>query len=103
VTSTRAPNHRVGALVWSLAPAAPPYFAGSLCVAAPAHMLVRQDSNGHAGAGTDCSGWYSYAMTPALMSANAWTPGTTVYAQFFVRNPGTSNLALSQGLSFTVW
>jgi hypothetical protein len=74
-------------------------------VQTPLRITAPQDSAGNAGPASDCSGWYSFRMTPQWMQARGWIAGTTIYCQYFGRDPGLTppdQLAFSEGLRFTV-
>ena len=103
LTSVHAPNHRIGAVIWSFTAAAPPYGFGSICVAPPMRSLMHQTSAGNPGGGTDCSGFYSWRIDSPLMAAYGWTPGVMVHAQLWIRDPTAQWLAMSQGLTFTTY
>jgi hypothetical protein len=78
---------------------------GTLCVQAPLRATAPQHSNGLAGDGDDCTGWHSFRMTPQWMQARGWTAGTTIYCQYFCRDPAFAapdQLAFSEGMRFTV-
>jgi hypothetical protein len=104
-TALQVLNHRNGTFVWGTAPAQSPFMGGTLCVQAPIRMTAVQDSSGNAGVGTDCSGWHSFLMTPPWMQARGWTAGTTIYCQFFCRDPALAppdQIAFSNAMNFTV-
>lgn len=90
---------RMSALAWSFGAPPPPYTPGSLCVAAPVHLLPRRLTGFLVGS---CGGWYAETISPGLMTSLGWTPGTTIYTQLYVREPAAANYALSQGVSFVV-
>jgi hypothetical protein len=103
ITSVGTQNQRLGALSWSFAAAPPPYTSGMHCVAAPLRILTRQSTLGSVLPANDCSGWLSYPLSPSAMSAHGWIPGSTVYCQFLVRDPASSGLSMSRGMSFVVY
>jgi hypothetical protein len=105
VTATNVLSHRFGALAWGSAAAQTPFMGGTLCIQSPVRRTALQDSHGTSPGGTNCSGWYSFLMTPQWMQTNGWLAGTTIYGQFFSRDPALAapnNLSLSNALNFTV-
>ena len=99
VTASGVLNRQPGLFAWSLAPGAAGFGGGTLCVARPAVRAAAGLSGGSA-AGADCSGAYSFHFDPASAGLAA---GTTVYAQFLSRDPGsTPGLGLTDAVRFTL-
>lgn len=104
VKASQVRNQRNGMLIWSLSPAALPFAGGTLCVGAPIHRTPIQDSLGSALPADDCTGTYAFEFTQAYMASKSIAGGTTVYCQFWSRDPGfapPNNVGLTAGLSFT--
>jgi hypothetical protein len=104
VNANQELNQRSGLMIWALTPAAQPALGGILCV----HSFKRtpaQNSGGTALPTIDCSGTYSYFFSHAYMGAQGITAGTTIYAQYYGRDPfipdGTG-ASLSNALEFTI-
>jgi hypothetical protein len=104
VTASQELNQRSGLLIWGLTPSATLALGGILCVQ-PFTRTPAQNSGGSALPIIDCSGTYSYFFSHAYMLAHGLGGGTTVYAQYYARDPfiadGTG-ASLSNGLQFTV-
>lgn len=93
-----------GALIWSLAPAATAFGGGTLCVAPPLVHTRVQDSSANGMSWQTCSGSYSFFMSHAYMAAHGIGPGTSVYAQYWSRDPEfafPNNVGLTDALHFT--
>ena len=104
IGATQVRNRKLGILLWSHGSAATPFFGGTLCVAQPFHRTAGQDSGGSA-TGDDCTGVYSYSFTQAYMAQHSLGEGTTLYAQFWMRDPGfpvPNNIGLTNGMKFTI-
>jgi Tol biopolymer transport system component len=103
-TATNVRNNKLGMMLWSLTPDSHPFFGGTLCVHSPIKRTPGQNSGGSA-TGNDCTGSYSYHFTQAYMLQQLLPSDTTVYAQFWSRDPGfapPNNIGLTNGLSFTI-
>jgi hypothetical protein len=104
VTATQELNQRSGLLLWSTTRASNFVLGGILCVAA-FKRTPAQDSGGSALPTIDCSGRYRYHFSHADMTAHELTVGTTVFAQYYARDPfhvdGTG-ASLSNALEFTI-
>ena len=104
VTTQNVRNNMTGLMFWGDAPANVPFGGGTRCVGLP---LVRTPAQHSGGSATliDCSGSYSFHFTRAYAATFAVMPGTTLYAQYWSRDPGYSppnNVGLTNGLRFTV-
>jgi hypothetical protein len=104
VTASQVLNQRSGLMIWSATPASLPALGGTLCV----QMFKRTPAQNSGGTGLpviDCSGTYGYFFSHGYMSAQGIGAGTTLYAQYYARDPfqgdGTG-ASLSDGLEFTV-
>lgn len=98
-------NNKHGIAFWSGAPAANPFYGGTLCVAPPATRTPVQLSGGSV-SGDDCSGAYDFHFTHAYMSAHALIAGSKVHVQWWSRDAGfptpQQNIGLTNGLRFDV-
>ncbi len=104
ITATNVLNHRPGMMLWSTAPASNPFFGGTLCLASPIVRTPAQIAGGSL-TGNDCTGTYSYHFTQLYMLQHLLASNTTVYAQFWSRDPGFAapySIGLTDGLSFTI-
>jgi hypothetical protein len=104
VTAGNVRNNKLGMMLWSLAPDSHPFFGGTLCLHSPIKRTAGQNSGG-APTGSDCTGTYSYHFTQAYMLQQLLGADTTVYVQFWSRDPGfapPNNIGLTNGLSFTI-
>jgi Tol biopolymer transport system component len=104
VTASNVLNNKLGMMLWSLAPASNPFFGGTLCLHSPIVRTPAQMSGGSP-TGSDCSGSYAYHFTQAYMLQQLLAANTTVYAQFWSRDPGfapPNSIGLTNGLSFTI-
>lgn len=104
VTCDQVRNHKIGLLFYGFAPNAIPFQGGTLCVGVPKRGTA-QSSGGNA-LPADCSGSYGVAFGDQITSGTDpnLTAGTSVYAQFWMRDPGAAvaPTALSNGLTFTI-
>jgi len=97
-------GHKPGTFFWGTAPANVPFGGGKLCIAPPLVRTGIQDSGAVPSIGF-CNGSYSFHFSPAYMQQEGLAAGTTLYGQFWGRDPGYSapnNIALTDGLSFTI-
>jgi Tol biopolymer transport system component len=104
VTAGNVRNRKLGMMLWSLEQANTPYFGGTLCVHTPIHRTPGQSSGGSA-SGDDCTGTYAYHFTHAYMAQQGLAANTTVFAQFWSRDPGfapPNNVGLTNALHFTI-
>jgi hypothetical protein len=86
VTSQFERSHQQGMLVWSTAPAALPFSGGFVCVQLPMQRTPLQSTGGLSTA-NDCTGTCSYIFTPQYAQSRGLGPGSTVYAQYWTRDP----------------
>jgi hypothetical protein len=103
VTSQFERSHQPAMMVWSTAPAALPFSGGFVCVQLPMQRTPLQ-STGGTSAANDCTGTCSYVFTPQYAQARGVSPGDTVYAQFWSRDPvGASvrRVNASDAIAFT--
>ena len=104
VTARNVRNRKLGMLLWSLQQASTPYFGGTLCVQSPIHRTPGQNSGGSS-SGDDCTGAYAYHFTQAYMAQQGLAANSTVFAQYWSRDPGfapPNNVGLTDGLHFTI-
>jgi hypothetical protein len=101
VTATNVLPNKSGMLFWGLASSSTPFHGGTLLVAPPLIRTAAQVSGGSA----LCSGHYDFHFSQAYMAASGLSGGTTVYAQYWSRDPGFAhpdNVGLTNALRFTV-
>jgi Tol biopolymer transport system component len=104
VTASNVRNQKFGMMLWSLASDSRPFFGGTLCLHTPIKRTPGQNSGGSA-TGNDCTGTYSYHFTQSYMLQQLLGANTTVYAQFWSRDPGfapPNNIGLTNALQFTI-
>jgi hypothetical protein len=97
-------NNKLGIMLWSLVPDNRPFLGGTLCVHTPIKRTPGQNSGGSA-TGNDCTGGYVYHFTQSYMLQQLLVANTTVYAQFWSRDPGfppPNNIGLTNALQFTI-
>ncbi len=103
LTSQFERSHQPAMMVWSTAPAALPFSGGFVCVQLPMHRTPLQ-STGGASAANDCTGTCSYVFTPQYAQSRGLSPGDTVYAQFWSRDPAGATarrVNASDAIAFT--
>jgi hypothetical protein len=88
VTASNLLNRKPGMMIWSLTPASVPFAGGVLCVGAPVIRTALQASGGSPAPQVDCSGSYSFHFSHAYAAQYLLTPGQTVRAQYWSRDPG---------------
>jgi hypothetical protein len=96
-------SHQIGQLIWSTAQQSTPFQGGFLCVGWPLQRTPVQASLG-ASSANDCTGGYSFLFSAQYAAANGLGPGSTVYAQYWSRDPSASNPGnrnLSNAIAFT--
>ncbi len=101
--ATRVPGKTPALLVWSNAAAALPFGGGWLCVGAP---LKRSSALLSRGPAQGCDGQVDYTFTKAYLAGHGQGPGSEIYAQFWLRDPGFAGanaIGLTRGTRFTVW
>lgn len=104
VTASNVLNNKLGMMLWSQGQASFPFFGGTLCLQSPITRTPAQLSGGTP-TGNDCSGTYSYHFSQAYMLQHLLAGNTTVYAQYWSRDPGfgiPNNIGLTNALSFTI-
>ncbi len=102
VSCSNVLNQKNGLLFWGFASTAQPFQGGTLCVASP---TIRTPSlaSGGASSGNSCTGSYAFTFSTAYMNSVGLTPGQTVFAQWWMRDPQSpSTTGLSNALRFTV-
>lgn len=97
-------NNKLGIMFWGRQPNSAPFLGGTLCISTP---FVRADSQNSGGStvGDDCSGRFSYAFSHSEMAGHALGVGSSVYCQFWYRDPGfppPANVGLTNGAVFTI-
>jgi Tol biopolymer transport system component len=104
VTAGNVRNRKLGMMLWSLAPANNPFGGGTLCVHSTIHRTSGQSSGGSP-TGDDCTGTYAFHFTQAYMAQQHLGANTTVFAQYWSRDPGfafPNNIGLTDALRFTI-
>lgn len=100
VQASNVLSNRNGVHFYGFAQQAAPFQGGTLCVATPLQRTALQSSLGTPPP-QYCSGSYAYAWTHSRLTALG--AGTTVYAQFWSRDPGSpSGSGLTDAVSFTI-
>jgi hypothetical protein len=103
VSASEMRSSQPGMLIWSVGQRAVPFGGGWLCLAVPVHRTPSRDSGGSAS--VNCSGSYSFHLSPGYLTSHALAPGMTVFGQFYGRDPGfawPNNVSLTDALQFTV-
>jgi hypothetical protein len=93
---------KAGMLIWSLSPAATPFYGGTLCTQAP---IVRTPVQTSSASASPCGGAYGFAFTQAYMAAKGVSAGDDVHAQYWSRDNGfapPNNVGLTNGLHVTI-
>jgi len=96
-------SFQFGLMVWAQQPAATPFFGGTLCIGAGPQRTPITYSGGFLPG--DCSGRLEFAATSGFLAQNGLLPSSTVYAQFYYRDPGLpigEQVGLSDAVRFTV-
>lgn len=96
-------ENKAGFLFWSFQPLAAPFAGGVRCVGI-AIRTPQQNSMGEPYPSV-CTGQYHFAFTHAYAAQFALAPGTTIYSQWFSRdpaNPDGTGVSLSNGLEATL-
>lgn len=97
-------NRQPGLLLWSLHRSRLAFEGGTLCVGLPLHKTPVQTAGGSPVL-VDCSGSYDFRFGHELMQQAGLTPGTTVYCQYWSRDPGfakPNDYGLTDALRFQV-
>jgi hypothetical protein len=103
ITASNVLNNKFGLMIWSAAASSAPFGGGTLCVMPPVFRTPHQQSGGTV-SGNNCSGHYSFHFSSAYMSLQLIGAGSTIYAQYWSRDPGfpsPNNIGLTNGLKFT--
>jgi len=104
IVADHVPNRQAGLLLWGYAGAAIPVYSALLCVRPPMVRMPVQSSGG-SGTGYDDTGTYSQPFPHTYLMAKGLTTGTTVYAQYWFRDPAQSDgsrVGLTGGIKFTI-
>jgi hypothetical protein len=91
-------------MLWSLAPGDSPFAGGTLCVQQPIVRTTPQYSGGSID-GDDCTGAYSFHFSQNYMVQQLLAANTTVYAQYWSRDPGfaqPNNIGLTNATAFAI-
>ena len=105
INASQIISHRIGTLLYSkLGADSKPFAGGVLCVASPVYYTRHLSSGGNSPP-PDCSGWFDFDFSAYLASGidPYLAPGWQVWAQFWYRDPGSSNgTGLTDALHFTL-
>jgi hypothetical protein len=102
LTASNVLNNKSGLLFWGFAPTSVPFQGGTKCVAPPTKRTPLQDSGGDPPP-DDCTGSYDFHFSASYMQSKGLTAGTTVYAQYWSRDPSSpSTTGLTDAVSFTI-
>lgn len=80
-------NNKAGILIWGTASNAAPFFGGTLCVQTPRRTAILNSGGSTAVGLNNCTGMYRRPFTQADLAANNLASGSTVYFQFWSRDP----------------
>lgn len=97
-------SSQFGMFFFGRAPTATPWLGGTLCVRSPLERTPIQLATGSPPP-SDCTGTYALALTHAWLQARGFAPGTTLYGQWFSRDPGFAppgNVGLTDAIAITV-
>lgn len=101
VTATAVPTGRNGLLFYGFRPKNVLFGGGKLCIGGVKQRTPVQDSGGSA----TCDGSYTYDFNARIQSGvdPNLTAGTTVYSQYYFRDPGgAGNINLTDGAQFVI-
>jgi hypothetical protein len=93
-----------GMLFWGFTQQSTPFHGGWLLVGQPIVRSSIQNA-GFFGIGPNCTGWFDFHFSQALMQQWNLQPGVQIYAQYWSRDPGFSfpdNMGLTNALSFEI-
>ena len=102
VVADQVLNNKVAIAIYGTASASQPFQGGTICVGAP---FLRSDplSSGGNTPPDDCSGVLTLPWSHADLDAPGFGAGTTVFTQFWYRDPASQGSAgLTNGLTFTI-
>jgi hypothetical protein len=97
-------NNKLGIMFWGRQANSAPFLGGTLCIGTPFFRTGSMVSGGTVGS-DDCSGSFAMPFTHAMMNQNGLNVGSSVYCQFWHRDPGypaPGNVGLTDGVVFTV-
>jgi hypothetical protein len=106
ISATFVLNNQNGIFFWGPSPASAPFLGGTLCMGPPLIRTASQSSGGNPPQVLDCSGSYSFAFTHAYASSFLLGAGSSVFGQFWSRDPGLTppnNVGLTNAIQFTLW
>jgi hypothetical protein len=100
VTADGVQGQVLGLLLWGRAPAATPFFGGTLCIAPPFFRTAGQDSGAPS---PSCRGGFDFHFDHALMAFPGTDPFDSIYAQYWHRDVGSPQGAgVTNALEFVV-
>lgn len=106
INASNLRNHMSGFLIYTTASSAfSPLYGGYLCLGSPTIRTAAQNTGGSPQGTIDCSGHLSYDFNARVASGvdPALTVGTTVWVQYYSRDPGAlGNVNLSSSVMFTL-
>ncbi len=94
-----------GLMIWSHTSASTPFFGDTLCLGGPIRRTPVQLSIDNVGSVYPCDGVYSYYFSHAQMQAEGFTPGATLFAQYWSRDsafPPPFNFGLTNGVRIPI-
>lgn len=104
VAATSVLSSQFGMFFFGRAPSSTPFLGGTLCVRSPLERTPVQLATGSPPP-SDCTGTYSIAITHAWLAQHGFAPGTTLYGQWFSRDPGFApphNVGLTDAIAISV-
>jgi hypothetical protein len=105
VTAINVLNNKNGLFFWGFMPNNIPFAGGFRCVKEPIRRTPIAASGGTPFPANDCTGFYSFHFSQAYMVSEGLSPGTTLYGQYWSRDPGfvpPTNVGLTDGVQFTI-
>ena len=105
VSAVNMISRKATILIYGYAPGNAPFFGGTLCIGPPVRRTAPVVFTGGVWPPNNCTGASTFDFNARIQSGldPALTAGTTVYAQYWGRDGGsTFAVALSDGLSFTI-
>lgn len=104
VRATSVLSSQFGMFFFGRAPTSTPLLGGTLCVRSPLERTPVQLATGTPPP-SDCTGTYSIALSHDWLAQRGFAPGTTLYGQWFSRDPGFAppgNVGLTDAIAISV-
>jgi hypothetical protein len=105
ISSVTTLARKNGIFFYGYAPNSAPFKGGTMCVGGPKKRTPVQTAAGAMPPPNNCTGWFTYDMNARIQSGidPALVVGTTVYGQFWSRDPTSSfTVNLSDAIKFTI-